>query len=131
MEPGNYALLDGIVCATFAVLAERLNVRPNLAGKLEIARRNGGSPEIVFSTDFVDPWYWYRIHLDDRRHFLFQHEVYRELGAECDGVMFFANDTFGHFVPPEPLAQTLAVVAEANGWARREAAAPAGGSAWQ
>jgi len=116
MGEHSYSMLDGIICSTFAVLVERMNVRPNLRGKLDIARRAGGV-EIAMAMDFVDPWYWYRIHLDDRRHFLFQHEVYSELGPECDGVMFFANDTFGHFIPRAPLNETLAVVARANGWA--------------
>lgn len=119
MDEANYALLDGILCSNFAVLVERPNVRPNLESKLAISRRGGGTPEILFSVDFVDPWYWYRTYLDDRRYVEFQHEVYREIGPRCDGVSFFANDTFGHFVMARPLGETLAVVAEANGWPAR------------
>jgi hypothetical protein len=118
MDASNYALLDGILCSNFAVLVERTNVRPNIEGKLAISATNGGRPEVLFSVDFVDPWYWYRTYLDDRRYFTFQHEVYREIGPRCDGVSFFANDTFGQFVMPQPLGETLTVVAEANGWTK-------------
>jgi hypothetical protein len=32
-----------------------------------------------------------------------------------DGVSFFANDTFGHFVPGAPLTETLAALEAAAG----------------
>ena len=114
MDPANYALLDGVMCSNFAVLVERTNILPNIRGKLELSRQHGGRPEVFFSVDFVDPWYWYRVHLDDRRNFVFQHDVYREIGAECSGISFFANDTFGQFVPSGPLSETLAVVREST-----------------
>lgn len=64
--------------------------------------------------DFVDPWYWYRTHLDDRRTYLFQREVLARHATLLDGVSFFANDTFGHHVPHGPLDETLAVVRTAD-----------------
>lgn len=113
MDEANYALLDGIICSNFAVIALRDQIVPNLAGKRAIADRQGNGTAILFSVDFVDPWYTYRTYLDDRSMYTFQHRTYHRHGHLSDGLTFFANDTFGHFVMPEPLAETLQVVRDA------------------
>jgi hypothetical protein len=116
MSEDNYAQLDAVMISNFAVLAERTRIVPNLEIRLRIAGKSGGKPLTLFSVDFVDPYYWYRAHLDERRSFLFQHEIYRKHGARCQGVSFFANDTFGHFVMPKPLQETLAVLRGVHQW---------------
>lgn len=115
MSEENYAVMDAVMCSNFAVLVERTQIAPNVESKQRISQKHGGRPAVLFSVDFVDPWYWYRTYLDDRKNFLFQHEIYRSHGARCQGVSFFANDTFGHWVMPEPLAETLQVILETHG----------------
>ncbi|WP_326731749.1 hypothetical protein [Streptomyces phaeochromogenes] len=109
MSPENYRRLDAVMVSNFAVLVERTQIIPNLKSRLRIRDQHGG-PKVLFSFDFVDPWYTYRVHLDDRKNFEYQHQVYRQYGDRCDGVTFFANDTFGHYVTRPPLAETHAVV---------------------
>ncbi|WP_328992279.1 hypothetical protein OG394_38550 [Kribbella sp. NBC_01245] len=104
-----YGTLDAIIVSTFAVLVERTEIVPNLRSK---AALNG--PRVLLGLDFVDPWYWYRTHLDDRRTYAYQREVLAAESALIDGVTFFANDTFGHFVPPGPLRETLDVLSLEN-----------------
>lgn len=116
MSEENYALLDAVMVSNFAVISERTQVVPNIESKLRIREASGGEFNVLFSVDFVDPWYWYRIYLDDRKNFLFQHDTYRTHGALCQGVSFFANDTFGHWVMPTPLQETYSVVAATHGW---------------
>jgi hypothetical protein len=77
-----------------------------------------------FGLDFVDPWYWYRTHPDDRRTYLFQREKLVRLAGLIDGVSCFANDTFGQFVPREPLSETLTALRAADSRARGGAAMP-------
>ncbi|MDZ8171525.1 hypothetical protein [Microbacterium xanthum] len=116
MSRENYYLLDAIMVCNFAVLVERTQMAPNLLSRFGLRGRDiagRGAPRVLFSFDFVDPWYWYRTYLDDRRTFLFQHEVYADLGHRAEGVTFFANDTFGHFVWPDALERTRAVILDA------------------
>lgn len=110
MDPENFTLVDAVLCSNFAVLAERTQIEPNLRSRFALRERLEHAPRVLFSFDFVDPWYWYRTYLDDRENFLFQHKVFARLGDHCDGVTFFANDTFGHFVMEHPLAETEAAV---------------------
>ena len=114
MDPANYACLDAVLCSTFAVLVERTQIVPNVEGRLALSRALGG-PRVLYSLDFVDPWYWYRTYLDDIRTYTYQRDVYGRLGAALDGVSFFANDTFGLFVPRGPLDATFGAVRSA--WA--------------
>ncbi|GAA0514280.1 hypothetical protein Ade02nite_89870 [Paractinoplanes deccanensis] len=100
-----YATLDAVLVSTFAVLVERTQIVPNVRSK---AALNG--PRVIFGLDFVDPWYWYRTHLDDRRTYRYQREVLVAEAASIDGVSYFANDTFGHFVPRRWLDETLSVL---------------------
>ncbi|WP_426225766.1 hypothetical protein [Pseudarthrobacter sp. DSP2-3-2b1] len=109
MSDAAYAALDAIMVSTFAVLVERTEIIPNLHSKSALGGPSGG-PRILMGVDFVDPWYWYRTHLDDRRTYLYQREVISKEGNCIDGISFFANDTFGHFVPHGPLSETLAAV---------------------
>jgi hypothetical protein len=106
----NYAQLDAVMISNFAVLVERTQIVPNLESRLRIAETAGGKPLTLFSFDFVDPWYTYRVYLDHRKDFHFQHEVYKKHGHRCQGISFFANDTFGHFVMPTPLNETLQAI---------------------
>lgn len=108
MSDASYACLDAILISTFAVLVERTEIEPNVRSKA------GLGPKLLFGLDFVDPWYWYRTHLDDRRTYLYQREILPKLASLVEGVSFFANDTFGHFVPAGPLAETLGTVREAD-----------------
>ncbi|MDF2709959.1 MAG: hypothetical protein K0R62_5611 [Nonomuraea muscovyensis] len=57
-----YATLDAILVSTFAVPVERTEIVPNLLSKAAL-----GGPRPLLGLDFVDPWYWYRTYLDDRR----------------------------------------------------------------
>lgn len=97
-----YDALDAIVVSTFAVLVERTEIVPNLVSKAALSART------LYAVDFVDPWYAYRTHLDDLRTYQYQREVLAENRDLVDGVTFFANDTFGQFVPTERLDETLA-----------------------
>lgn len=115
MSEENYHLLDGVLCSNFAVIAERTQVVPNLESKLRVASRNPlGKPDVLFTMDFVDPWYVYRVYLDDRKNFVFQHDIYQKHAARLQGISFFANDTFGHFVFREPLDETLQAIRSAH-----------------
>ncbi|MDJ1113813.1 hypothetical protein [Microbacterium dauci] len=95
-----YDALDAIVVSTFAVLVERTEIIPNLQSKARMRART------LYAVDFVDPWYAYRTHLDDIRSYQYQREVLRSHRDLTDGVTFFANDTFGQFVPRERLEET-------------------------
>lgn len=123
MQDSCYATLDAVLVSTFAVLVERTEIVPNLLSKATVRDRiasrqgtpsgtAGSGPRVLFGLDFVDPWYWYRTHLDDRRTYLYQRAVLAEHLDAVDGVSFFANDTFGQFVPRAPLDETLAVLRE-------------------
>ncbi len=105
-----YAALSGIVVSNFAVLAREDNIAESARSKIALRDRLGGELEIIYSLDFVDPWYWYRVYLDSPHFWHRQRAVYGELSGMLDGVMFFANDTFGHFVMPDPLGTTLALL---------------------
>src|SRR4029078_10479487 len=91
----------------FAVIIERTQIIPNMESKLRISEKFNKRPAVLFSVDFFDPWYWCRLFLDDRKNFLHQHALYREHGKKCQGISFFANDTFGHFVTEKPLTETI------------------------
>jgi hypothetical protein len=112
MSDTAYATLDAILVSTFAVLVERTEIAPNVRSKA--ALRANGTPRVLYGLDFVDPWYWYRTHLDDIRTYRYQRDLLPTLADEVDGVSFFANDTFGHHVPTRPLAETLEVVRSAE-----------------
>ena len=116
MDEKNYAQLDAIMISNFAVIVEKRNIIPNLESRLRMAAKYAGRPLTLFSFDFVDCWYAYRVYLDQRWAFEYQHQVYRQHGARLQGASFFANDTFGHFVYPKPLEETLAVVRQTHGW---------------
>lgn len=122
MTDAGYHTLDAILVSTFAVLVERTEILPNLRSKAALRRPDGSGPRVLLGLDFVDPWYWYRTHLDDRRTYTFQREVLTAHGDLVDGVCFFANDTFGHFVPYGPMGETFAAVRAAG--AARAADAP-------
>ncbi|MEU8242298.1 hypothetical protein AB0C07_28950 [Actinoplanes missouriensis] len=110
MPAGAYARMDAVLVCTFAVLVERTEILPNVRSKAAL-----GGPRVLYGLDFVDPWYWYRTHLDDRRTYLYQRELLAgPAAAHVGGFSFFANDTFGHFVPEGPLTETLAVILAAE-----------------
>lgn len=114
MDAENYLLLDAVMCSNFAVLVEPGQIAPNLTGKCRIRDRAEAdglrAPKILYSMDFVDPWYAYRSFLDHKLIYSYQRDTYRKHAAELDGIAFFANDTFGHYIPRAPLDSTLAVV---------------------
>ena len=107
MSEENYAQLDAVMLSNFAVIAERTQIIPNMESKLRISKKYHNQPAVLFSVDFFDPWYGCRLFLDDRKNFLYQHEIYRTHGKKCQGISFFANDNFGHFVPEKPLNETI------------------------
>ena len=100
MTDACYEALDAIIVSTFAVLVERTEIVPNLQSKAPMKART------LYAVDFVDPWYAYRTHLDDIRSYEYQRQVLRKHRDLTDGVTFFANDTFGQFVPRERLDET-------------------------
>ncbi|MFJ8545834.1 hypothetical protein ACIRFH_28180 [Streptomyces sp. NPDC093586] len=104
-----YRSLDAILISTFAVLVERTEIVPNLLSKAAL-----DGPRLLLGLDFVDPWYWYRTYLDDRRTYSYQREVLSAHADAVGGVCFFANDTFGHFIPEPELSMTLEVVRKAD-----------------
>lgn len=110
MTDAAYASLSGIIVSNFAVLAREENIAQSALSKIALRERLGTDLEVVYSLDFVDPWYWYRVYLDSPHFWHRQRAVYGELSGMLDGVMFFANDTFGHFVMPDPLGTTLALL---------------------
>lgn len=119
MPASAYQAMDAILVSTFAVLVERTEIVPNLRSKAALrsgdpSRADGNGPRVLFGLDFVDPWYWYRTYLDDRRTYLFQREALEQQANLIDGVSFFANDTFGHFIPAGPLTETLRSVTKAQ-----------------
>ena len=97
-----YSTLDAILVSTFATGVERTQIAPNLRSKAALS-----GPRVIMGLDFVDPWHWHRTYLDDRRTYLYQREVLADCAELIDGVTFFGNDTFGHFVMADPLAETL------------------------
>jgi hypothetical protein len=99
-----YDALDAIIVSTFAVLVERTEIIPNLRSKAGLRART------LYAVDFVDPWYAYRTHLDDIRSYEYQRDVLRKHRELTDGVTFFANDTFGQFVPRARLDETRHVL---------------------
>ena len=101
MSPECYDVLDAIVVCTFAVLVERTEILANLRSKAPLAART------LYALDFVDPWYAYRVHLDDIRTYRYQREILANNGELIDGITFFANDTFGFFVPQKRLRETF------------------------
>jgi len=111
MDPENYLLLDAVMCSNFAVLVEPGQIVPNLMSKRRIRDRAEArglrAPKILYSVDFVDPWYAYRSFLDHKLIYTYQRETYREHADELDGVAFFANDTYGHYIPHDPLGASL------------------------
>ncbi len=109
MPADAYATMDAILVSTYAVLVERTEIVPNLRSKAALP-----GPRVLFGLDFADPWYWYRTWLDDRRTYLYQRRVLAEHAGLIDGVSFFANDTFGHFIPDGPLTETLATLRTAG-----------------
>ena len=118
MVEENYRQLDGVLCSNFAVIVERTQMVPNFESKLRIRSGDAGSkPDVIFTLDFVDPWYWYRTYLDHQKNFVFQQQIYQKHGKRLQGISFFANDTFGHFVFPAPLNETLRAVRAAHGLA--------------
>lgn len=119
-----YAALSGIVVSNFAVLAREENIAESARSKIALRERLGGELEIIYSVDFVDPWYWYRVYLDSPHFWHRQRAVYGELSGMLDGVMFFANDTFGHFVMPDPLGTTLALLPRRAADAHADASRP-------
>ncbi len=114
MSEEAYVCLDAVMVSNFSVIVERTQGQPNIESRLRIAARHNGRPDTLFTVDFVDPWYWYRVYLDERKNYLWQHDLYRRLGPRCNGVSFFANDTFGQWVMPDPLGLTWDVVREAH-----------------
>lgn len=119
MSDSCYAALDAILVSAFAVLVERTEIEPNVRSKA--ALRVDGTPRVLYALDFVDPWYWYRTHLDDIRTYRYQRELLPRLADQVDGVSFFANDTFGHHVPAGPLAETLDVIVRVEQTRQRRA----------
>jgi hypothetical protein len=113
MGPENYLLLDAVLCSNFAVLVEPGQIVPNFVSKCRIRAeaevRGQHAPKILYSVDFGDPWYAYRSFLDHKLIYAYQREIYRQYAARLDGIAFFANDTFGHYIPHAPLDSTLAV----------------------
>ena len=106
MSEEAYAQLDAVMISNFAVIVKTEQIVPNLQSRLRIAGKFGGRPNTLFSVDFFDPWYTYRVYLDMKQFIEIQHEIYRTWGAKCQGVSFFANDTFGLWVPEQPLNRT-------------------------
>lgn len=116
MSEENYAMLDAVMISNFAVIIDRNNIVPNIQSRLKIAEKFAGRPATLFSFDFVDCWYAYRVYLDLRWAFTLQHSIYKEWGKKLQGISFFANDTFGQFVFPQALSETLKVITETHGW---------------
>jgi len=114
MSLENYGQLDAVMVSNFSVITERTQIEPNVRSRVRVAEQLGGRPDTLFSVDFVDPWYWYRVYLDERKNYLFQHSMYQRVGKLCQGVSFFANDTFGHWVMPDPLSQTWEAICQAH-----------------
>jgi hypothetical protein len=116
MSEENYSMLDAVMISNFAVIIDRNNIIPNIESRLRISAKNAGCPATLFSFDFVDPWYAYRVYLDLCWAFGLQHQIYKAWGPKLQGASFFANDTFGQFVFPEPLSETLTVIRQTHGW---------------
>lgn len=114
MSLENYAQLDAVMISNFAVIVERNQIPANIESRLRATKQLGGRPANLFSFDFVDPWYWYRIFNDDKRIYQLQRDLYRRFGSDCHGVSFFANDTYGHYVPESYLAETLKVIRDTH-----------------
>ncbi len=111
----NYADLDAVMISNFAVIVQQNMMAANIESRLRTTEQLGGRPANLFSFDFFDPWYWYRSFQEDKRIYLYQRELYRRYGGDCHGISFFANDTYGHYVPEHLLRETLGVVRETHG----------------
>ncbi|HXG71571.1 MAG TPA: hypothetical protein VNJ04_13275 [Gemmatimonadaceae bacterium] len=101
---GGYAKFDYLIASGFCVIMGKIqgplassvdHYGDNLTSKLRI----GGPPLVLATLDYVDPWYSYESMTQysgctDRLE-----EVAIDRREEIDGVMFFAHDHAGNFVP--------------------------------
>lgn len=109
MSEENYAQLDAVMVSNFAVIKSD-QIVPNLLSKYEVSQKFGGRPALLYSFDFVDPWYIYRTYIDLPDRYSLQRELFTKWGHYSDGITFFANDTFGFFVFEEPLRETYQII---------------------
>ena len=107
MRKENYACLDGIIVSSFAVLVKEELLIPNIQSKRKVCDICLQKPDVLFTMDFVDPWYQYRVYVDYPDKYEYQRQCFEKVKKLCDGVSFFANDTFGLYVFEKPLRDTL------------------------
>ncbi len=107
MSEENYAQLDAVMLSNFAVIVERTQIIPNLESKVRISkkynnRRRCCSPSIssIPGTGAASTLMTGKISSISMR-------FTASTGKKCQGISFFANDTFGQFVPEQPLSETL------------------------
>jgi hypothetical protein len=91
-----YGFFNYLIASGFCVTEKTRLYADNLASKVGITV---GRPRILATLDYVDPWYSY-ISMRDYAGCTTQLEQTAvDFRYEIDGVMFFANDSNGAFVP--------------------------------
>jgi hypothetical protein len=90
-----YPYFDYLIASGFAVITDSNRYRDNLRSKVSLRPR----PRVLATLDYVDPWYSYRSMIDYADESDALERTARSYRDRIDGVMFFANDANGQFVP--------------------------------
>lgn len=95
MPRSAYQSFDFIIASGFCAVTFTDRYRDNLDSKLQL----GGPTRILATLDYVDPWYSYTAmnNMSDESRALESIAIARRF--EIDGLMLFANDSRGEFVP--------------------------------
>jgi hypothetical protein len=90
-----YSYFDYLIASGFCVTEKTRPYTDNLASKLQIKSR----PRILATLDYVDPWYTYNSMTDYAGCSSQLEQTAIDYRYQIDGIMFFANDEKGAFVP--------------------------------
>lgn len=90
-----YSYFDYLIASGFCVTEKTRPYTDNLESKLRI----NGRPRILASLDYVDPWYSYNSMTDYKGCSDQLEQTAIDYRHRIDGIMFFANDERGEFVP--------------------------------
>jgi hypothetical protein len=90
-----YRFFDYMIASGFCVITDSDRYIDNLDSKLRIANR----PRVLATLDYVDPWYTYNSMTEYPDESARLEQIAIDHRSDIDGIMFFANDETGGFVP--------------------------------
>lgn len=90
-----YQSFDYLIASGFCVTVKTRPYTDNLTSKLSLT----GGPRILATLDYVDPWYNYTAMHDYPWCSTELEQTAVDYRTEIDGIMFFANDSWGGLVP--------------------------------